>query len=104
MFFGLSNALDSFQGYIIKILAEKLNVSVIVYLDNILISIEETCQPHVEVLSWVFDKLQKHGLFANLKKYSFYQDKVQFFDYIVSAQEIWIEEERIEVVKAWPEP
>ena len=37
MSFGLSNASASFQGYINKILAKKLDVFVIVYLDNILI-------------------------------------------------------------------
>ena len=35
--FGLFNALASFQGYINKILAKKLNLFVIVYLDDILI-------------------------------------------------------------------
>ena len=35
--FGLSNALATYQRYINKILAEKLNTFVIVYLDNILI-------------------------------------------------------------------
>lgn len=35
--FSLSNAPASFQGYINKILANKLNIFVIVYLDNILI-------------------------------------------------------------------
>ena len=40
MLFGLSNALTSFQSYINKILAEKLNVFIIVYLDNILIYIK----------------------------------------------------------------
>ncbi len=35
--FGLSNALTSFQGYINKILAEKLDIFVVMYLDDILI-------------------------------------------------------------------
>ena len=35
--FGLSNALVSFQGYIDKILAEKLNIFIIMYLDDIFI-------------------------------------------------------------------
>ena len=39
--FNLSNTASSFQGYINKILAEKLDISVIVYLDNILIYTED---------------------------------------------------------------
>lgn len=35
MFFKISNALSSFQDYIKKILATKLNIFVIVYLDHI---------------------------------------------------------------------
>ena len=35
--FGLSNTPASFQDYISKILAKKLNIFIIVYLDNILI-------------------------------------------------------------------
>ncbi len=35
--FGLSNAPANFQGYINKVLAEKLDIFIIVYLDNILI-------------------------------------------------------------------
>ena len=50
MLFGLSNAPASFQGYINKILAEKLNVFVIVYLDDILIYIEDKVQGHVEAV------------------------------------------------------
>ena len=42
--FGLSNAPASFQGYISKILAEKFDVFVIVYLDNILIYNEDECK------------------------------------------------------------
>ena len=37
MFFGLFNALATFQRYINKILVKKLNIFIIVYLDDILI-------------------------------------------------------------------
>ncbi len=39
--FGLSNTPASFQGYINQILAEKLNIFVVVYLNNILIYIKD---------------------------------------------------------------
>ncbi len=48
--FGLSNAPVSFQEYINKILAEKLNIFVILYLDNILIDTEDPSQPYVEAV------------------------------------------------------
>lgn len=88
MLFGLSNTPASFQGYINEMLAEKLDVFVIVYLDNIMIYIAKLGQQLVEAVCGVFAQLQKHRLFANLKKCQFYQDKVQFLEYIVSAQRI----------------
>lgn len=48
MFFGLTNALGNFQGYIIKILVEKLDIFLIVYLDNILIYIENLDPDHTK--------------------------------------------------------
>ncbi len=48
--FGLSNASDSFQGYINKILAKKLNIFVMMYLDNILIYTKDPNQVYVEVI------------------------------------------------------
>ena len=68
MHFGLSNVSASFQNYINKILAKKLDIFVIVYLDDILINTKDLGQGHVKTVRWVLDILQRHGLFANLKK------------------------------------
>ena len=51
--FGLSNTLATFQGYVNKIFAEKLDVFVILYLDNILIYIKDLGQPYVKAVCWV---------------------------------------------------
>ena len=48
--FGLSNAPTGFQGYINKILAEKLDVFVVIYLDNILIYTKDLRQLYVEAV------------------------------------------------------
>ena len=50
MSFGLSNAIATFQEYVNKILAEKLDIFVIVYLDNILIYTKNPGQPYVKVI------------------------------------------------------
>ena len=66
--FGLTNAPATFQGYINKILTEKLDVFVIVYLDNILIYTEDESKGHVQAVHWVLDHLRKISVYANLKK------------------------------------
>ncbi len=102
--FGLSNAPASFQGYINKILTRKLDILVIVYLDDILIYTEDPGQPNTDVVRWVLEQLRKHGFFANLKKCRFHQEEVWFLGFVVSSQGIKMEEERIGAVKAWEEP
>ncbi len=102
--FRLTNTPATFQGYINKILAEKLDVFVIVYLDDILIYTESESEEHVQAVWWVLDQLWKHSLYANLKKCQFHQDEVRFLGYIVFHQGIRMEEEQIKAVCAWPEP
>ena len=53
MFFGFSNALITFQEYVIKILIEKLDIFIVMYLNDILIYIENPSQPHIEAIDWV---------------------------------------------------
>ncbi len=48
--FGLTNVPATFQGYINKILAEKLDVFVIVYLDDIFIYTESEGKEHVQAI------------------------------------------------------
>ena len=50
MLFGLFNALASFQGYINKTLAKKLDIFVIIYLDNIFIYTKDPSQAHVNTV------------------------------------------------------
>ena len=97
--FRLSNAPISFQSYINKILAKKLDIFVIVYLDDILIYIEDQRRGHVEAVRWFLDILRKNDLFANLKKCRFHKDEVRFLGYVVLSQSIRIEDEKIKAVK-----
>ena len=102
--FGLSNVSASFQGFINKILAKKLDIFVIVYLDDIFIYTKDSGQAHVNADQWVLKKLRKNRLFANLKKCRFHKNKVCFLGYVVSVQRVQMEEERISAIKNWSEP
>ena len=50
MSFSLSNVLASFKSYINKILFQKLDNFVIVYVDNILINTKNKCQGHIDAV------------------------------------------------------
>ena len=102
--FSLTNALASFQEYINKILAEKLDIFVIVYLDYILIYTKDNGDGYVAAVQWVLEQLKKFLLYANLKKCRFHQDEVWFLDYMLSSKGIRMEDEQIEAIKQWPEP
>ena len=104
IFFDLTNTPGSFQGYVNKILAKKLDIFVIVYLDDILIYTKDPGKAHVKAIRWVLEVLRKYGLYANLKKCRFHKDKVRFLGFVVSRDGIRMEEERIDAVKKWPEP
>lgn len=77
---------------------------IIVYLDDILISIKDLDQPHVKIIRWVLDQFQKHVSFGNLKKQHFHKDKVLFSGYLVSIQGVRMKDGRIKMVKTQSEP
>ena len=48
--FGFSNTLATFQKYVNKILVKKLDIFIIIYLDDILIYIKDLGQSYIEVI------------------------------------------------------
>lgn len=104
MLFSFFNASASFQSYINKIFAEKLNICVIVYFDDILIYTKNPSQLHIEVLHWILGQLRKQNHFANFKKSYFYQTEVQFLGFVNLAKKMSIKKEKIEAVKTYLEP
>lgn len=57
MLFSFSNVSASFQNYINKILAKKLDIFVMIYFDNILVYIEDLDQSYVDIIWWVLEQL-----------------------------------------------
>ena len=104
MSFSLTNAPVSFQRYINKIIKEKLDIFVIVYLNDILIYTYVDRDRQVSAVWWLLEQLRKFLLFANLKKCRFHQEEVRFLSYVVSSKGIHIKDKRIEAVKQRFEP
>ena len=55
-------------------------------------------------LNSVLDVLRKEKLFANLKKCTFCTDKLVFLSFVVSAQGIQVDEEKIHAIQDWSSP
>lgn len=102
IFFGFSNNMVIFQRYVNKSLVEKLNIFIIIYLDDILIYKKDPGQSHLKAIRKILDQLRKYLFFTNLKKCCFPQDKICFLKYMIFSKSINIEAKKIEVRKNLP--
>ena len=66
-------------------MAERLDIFIIVYLNNILIYIKYSSQGYIRAVIWVLYIQKGQRFFANLKKCLFYKNKVCFFGYSILA-------------------
>lgn len=65
------------------------------YLDIIFVYIKDSEQANVDAICSILDIIQKHGLFANLKKFYFHKNKFYFLNYIVLTQSIHKKDKKI---------
>ena len=80
-------------------MAKKPNFFIIVDLNNIFIYIKDLRQSHKEIVRCVLDILQRHRLFANIKKYQFHKNKFCFLGYIILALKVRIKNKQTRVIK-----
>ncbi|KAH9780585.1 Endonuclease [Citrus sinensis] len=68
------------------------------------ITVSKNINDQVVHLKYVLDVLRKEKLFANLKKCTFCTDKLVFLGFVVSAQSIQVDEEKVRTIQEWPSP
>ncbi|CCO34134.1 Retrotransposable element Tf2 155 kDa protein type 2 [Rhizoctonia solani AG-1 IB] len=103
MQFGLSNAPAVFQRFMNDIFRDLLDITVIVYLDNILI-FSNSREEHVQHVTEVLSCLQKHNLFCNPSKCVFFVTEVTYIGLVVTPGGISMEGEKVKAIQEWPEP
>lgn len=101
--FGLTNAPATFQNYIHQALGGLLDDCCIAYLDDILI-LSSDRETHTKHIRAVLQRLRAAQLYCNLKKCSFYQDRVDFLGFVVTPDGLEMDPSRIKTIRDWPEP
>ncbi|XP_033139178.1 uncharacterized protein LOC103841606 [Brassica rapa] len=76
---------------------------VVVYFDDILVY-SKNLEDHKMHLKSVLEVLRKEKLFANLGKCSFGTDHVVFLGFVVGADGLRVDEEKIKAIRDWPSP
>ena len=101
--FGLTNAPATFQSYIHRALRGLIDVTCIVYLDDILI-FSQDLESHQRAVREVLARLRKWALYAKRSKCHFHVSEVEFLGYIVGNRGVRMDASRVATVAEWPIP
>ncbi len=95
--FRLSNAPTTFQTYINQALVRLVDVTYVVYLNDILIFLEDP-REYIEAVCQVLKRLRTYKLFVNPKKYTFRTNTVEFLGFLIGLKDIEIDLSQVKVI------
>ena len=101
--FSLTNASTAFQQFINDIFSDLLDVCVMIYLDDILIYLNNMSKHHQHIKQ-VLKCLCKADLYAKAEKCEFHFESVEYLRYILSPSGLIISNDKVKIIQDWPEP
>ncbi|PKU69610.1 RNA-directed DNA polymerase [Dendrobium catenatum] len=101
--FGLSNAPSTFMRLMNQIFQSYLGKFVIVYFDDILVYSPDF-RSHLQHLRQVMEILRQQTLYCHPKKCQFLNHKIQFLGFVLSANGIEVDPEKVTAIVSWPVP
>jgi Reverse transcriptase (RNA-dependent DNA polymerase) len=75
-----------------------IDIICVIYLDDILIFLENLTK-HTKIVQGILEKLKENKLFANLKKYDFGINTIEFLGFIVGSNGTRIDLLCVQVIK-----
>jgi hypothetical protein len=101
--FGVANAPATFQREMQRVFRGRLDKSVMVYIDDILV-FSRNAEEHAEHVEWVLSQLKLNGYYANPDKCEFFQERVHFLGHVISADGVAVQQHKVDAVVQWPTP
>jgi cell fate regulator YaaT (PSP1 superfamily) len=98
MSFGLINAPATFQAYINKALGDLLDITCVIYLNDILIY-SDNVEEYEKYVRQVLERFRKHGFFVKLLKCEFSVTEVEFFGYIIGTAGVSMNSRRVVIIR-----
>jgi len=84
------------------VLGEYLDKFVIVYLNNIIIYLENK-EEHREHIKWVLKRLQEEQMLVVIKKCEFFIKKTNFIEFIIKLGKISMDLKKVKAIVSWHE-